>query len=868
MDDLLSMILLSMGVVALMLGYQMHQEDPRQPVNRMILCAAILAFFLNFGYCVIGVVNDLTLAQVARGISLIGILEYLTFMVHYFSVLAQIKRKYRIRMIIVLYTLCLIVLIQLINPSNVSFIKDEYGFYFSPRMGWIRSIQGIYMSATVIAGYAILVYWYRHTTKKRERSMIKKLSPLGLVITITCLVDYIITSMLGLGSYSISCFGVFLSFLLLYQTAKQYNSFFFNVRRMGEIIYDYGSTPVILLDDKSRIQFANTAAYDFLEEKEEDIVNYNFGKYFKYESGNNQFFTRLVGGVSKMKDDAILKKNGKHCTILTTVIYDKFDEIMSYVCFVYDTSAEHEFIEALEHSKQEVETAYRAKSAFLANMSHEIRTPMNAIIGMSDIILRGDLNEEQRDQVGNIKMAGNILLRIINDILDISKIESGKYDLLNENYDIPNLINDVTNMIMVRLEGKPIEFEIIVDDTLPRKLVGDSMRIKQVLINILGNAAKYTEQGLIIMNVSWNHNEENPEMSVTVKDTGAGIKEEDLGKIFEIFNQINTRKDKAIQSSGLGLALSKNLVELMGGHIEAESVYGEGSTFRVFIPQRVIVYEGIGEVIAIQLRNKSYRPLGQKDERIKAKNLKGSKILVVDDNKVNLLVVKGLLKIYEAGVDVAESGQEAINMIQKEKYDLIFMDHMMPGLDGVDTTKMIRKMHDGKYRKIPIVALTANVLKEAKNRFVEAGMVDFLAKPIEPQELDRIINTWVPQAQAEDNEDIILNAEVLLDTDLGLKTVGGSMENYRIILETYMTENEKKLVNLENLIEADLKLYITIVHAFKGSSRTIGALTLGDMCEKLEHAGKAGEVEVLKRETVLMIDKMRRVFDEITKYLE
>lgn len=403
-------------------------------------------------------------------------------------------------------------------------------------------------------------------------------------------------------------------------------------------------------------------------------------------------------------------------------------------------------MEEMEKLMHQAEASNEAKSVFLANMSHEIRTPMNAICGMADMLLDEDLSEQGREYAATIKTSGDGLLSIINDILDFSKIESGKMPIIPEEYYFSSMIHDVMSMMEVRLKGRPVELIAKVSDNVPRKLYGDIGRVKQIIINIMGNATKFTHEGSITLTVSWKQEEgDTGRMIVSVADTGIGIREADMDKLFRSFEQVDMKKNRGMEGTGLGLSISKLLVENMGGSIKVESEYGKGSTFCFDILQKVIdatpcEYSKNNKVVEL----KQFVIDFQAPE---------ARVLVVDDNKVNLRVAKGLLKKFGITPDLVDNGQDSVDSIRRQvKYDLVFMDHMMPEIDGIEATKMIRAIGTPYTDNLPIVALSANAVQGMEAEFLVGGMNDFLPKPIDMEMLGRILKKWLPQ-------ELIRNAE-------------------------------------------------------------------------------------------------------------
>jgi len=387
-----------------------------------------------------------------------------------------------------------------------------------------------------------------------------------------------------------------------------------------------------------------------------------------------------------------------------------------------------------------------AKSQFLATMSHEIRTPLNAVIGLSEIELRNRMSDSSRENILQIHQSGASLLEIINDILDISKIEAGSFELVPAEYETAPFISGTVNLNMVRLGSKPINFVLNINGDFPAKLIGDEMRVKQVLNNLLSNAIKYTDEGTITLSIAWaNHSAKKVKLIFTVQDTGIGIRADDIKKLFTSYTQLDTGASRKIEGTGLGLAITKNLVEMMGGSIGVESEYGKGSVFTAEIIQGIGQTDSpsIGEETAGVLRNFRYhsKETGSLSLGKITLWLPQVRVLVVDDLPANLLVARGLLAPYGLQVDTAASGREAIELVKNQAYDLIFMDHMMPEMDGVKTSADIRKIEG--YAHTPIIALTANALRGMREFYLEKGFQDYLSKPINSKALDEVITNWL-----------------------------------------------------------------------------------------------------------------------------
>lgn len=522
-----------------------------------------------------------------------------------------------------------------------------------------------------------------------------------------------------------------------------------------------------------------------------------------------------------------------------------------------------------EMRTEKAEVMAQAKSDFLANISHEIRTPINAVLGMNEIILRESREESVLEYAGNIESAGQKLLALINDILDFSKLESEKMEIVNAPYHVSSLIIDLNNMIEDRARKKGLQLVVQVSKEIPENLIGDEVRLNQIVLNLLTNAVKYTEKGRVELVVSHKKGEEGSIwLEFLVKDTGIGIRKEDMDQLFDSFQRFDEKRNRAVEGTGLGLSIAKNLVELMGGEMVVNSVYGKGSEFTVSIPQKIITDEPVGNY-----KRRIKKRVAAATEKQADYAAPEACILAIDDNRMNLKVLQGLLRGVNACLETAESGSEGIEKLRHQKFDLIFLDHRMPHMDGLET---IRKMQEENLLLgTPVIALTANAISGAREMYIQNGFQDYLSKPISGKKLEEMLAQWLPKEKIQvkgDQKDksvpikkIMQELRMLLDMEAALEYAGNDPEMLIANLR-FFCENAPVL--LENLSsdfrKGDYENYGIHAHALKSNAATIGAMGLSKRAKELEYACRGKNIDlVLKKH-----EEMMEVYRRLAEYLK
>ena len=529
----------------------------------------------------------------------------------------------------------------------------------------------------------------------------------------------------------------------------------------------------------------------------------------------------------------------------------------------------------LRKAKRQAEEANRAKSDFLASMSHEIRTPINAVLGMDEMIIRESDNEHILEYASNINNAGKSLLNLINDILDFSKIEAGKMEILSDEYKTSFMITDLVNMVAVRAHNKGLELVVNANPDLPSVLLGDEDRVKQCILNILTNAVKYTEKGTVTFDLNFEKESDDEIMlEVSVKDTGIGIKPEDLERLFSPFERVDLQRNRNIEGTGLGLSIVKNLLNLMGSALEVSSEYGKGSEFSFKLKQRVVDWKRMGDFA--EAYKKSILNQNKYTELFRAPD---ASLLVVDDTEMNLTVFKGLLKKTRIRIDTAVSGNDALKLVRSHHYDMMFIDHRMPVMDGIDTLKAMNELVDNKCRGVPCIAFTANAGAGSRDKYRSYGFDDYISKPVSPSELEELIIRYLPPEKIDiiDPEDAEIddaNADAgevdenfvaayreaeNLSYNVAIASCGDTavLKDSAITFYKTIDERAEEIKNLAD--KRDIQNYTIKVHALKSSARIVGAVNLSVMAEYLERCGNENNIDEILAKTDALLEDYRAI---------
>ena len=732
--QIFSIILLSFGASALYLGFSAMRKQFREYLGNSVL--GLLCFFSaiwSYGFGMVFLTTNTTIAYWGRTIGMIGVFGFLTAVQILIGILSSMPKK-------LYYFFCgytflgVFLYLPIVSPSASVYFMNEWGMTYSFTPGLVNDLYSAYSIIYAInLGISI---WKVISLSENKRSKVTgyKMLITFIIVFIGMVLDTIMP-MFGFGAIPGSSISQFIGLIVIYYAIVDYNKTRLTVMNMSGYVYSSISEPVMVFTNDGICKLYNKAAGEtfknsLFKNKEEEI---NIHSIFRLPEN----FLSYKG--EHRTDDTFTYADNIPVQIQTSKIRDKYGDQIGLILTIRDMTEINQMMYSLVEAKKLADASNLAKTTFLANMSHEIRTPLNAIVGFSELLLKSDLSGEDKEQIEDIRSSSHNLLTIINDILDITKIESGKMELVNSEYNILDVIKDTYLITETLANKRGLSFSMDVDKDIPSMLYGDPVRIRGLFVNILNNAVKYTKDGSVKFTASVVKKDYyKAVLRFEVTDTGIGIKEEDIPHLFETFAQVDKKINSGIEGTGLGLAIVKGFIDLMQGSIEVKSVYGKGSTFILTIPQEIVDNKPIGE-FNIDSKNK------EATSSITDIKFTGIRVLAVDDNGINLKVISKILSKYEIDVTVASSGQNAIELCKNKEFDIILMDQMMPGMDGVEAMTHIRTISD-KYKiggDCVIIALTANAISGVREQLIAEGFDDYLSKPIEIASMEHMFSSLI-----------------------------------------------------------------------------------------------------------------------------
>ena len=713
---------------------QRHTKDDK--LSRILAFVTASSLIWSLGAGLLVVQKDVKIAHIARCIDLLGTVSFMVSIIMLLSCISEYNGKWY-KIFSWFSYLGFILLIFSFLPDIYEFTPSSWGMSFQFKNAFYGNIYVIYFALCVV----IMLFFIRIMLKSKKKSIVYfgRGFLIVMIIIIIGTVSDMFLPYLGMSSAPGSSIAQFWGLLIVWYTAENISHSRLTVKNMSLKVYYDLTSPVIMANVNGDILVCNDAAREFFgfTQKEGEVYGNMYSLFNLPEGEDVQDFQPTLSF------DAYCLVNGIYCNILSNTALDNFGEPIGYISVITDLSKQMEAMEKIEEARREAIEANRAKSLFLANMSHEIRTPVNAIVGFSEVALAENPSDSIRDCLNDIKNASATLLASINDILNISKIESGKMEIVTEEYSLRGLLKNVSKIISVQAGDKNLSFDIELSGFVPTKLMGDDVRIQEILINLCNNSVKYTSEGGLKLKVSGERvSPEDVLMTFAVSDTGMGIKKEDMENLFAAYERMDKEKNHRTEGTGLGLSIVRGYLDLMGGRIDVESEYTKGSTFTVVLRQKIVDPTPINR-----------EELMKSDEtsgKLGGFVIKDTKILVVDDNRVNLKVMSKILEKYGVTPDLALSGEEAISMCKNTQYPIVFMDHMMPKMDGCEAMAAIRKMNDYYKDTSKIIVLTANAIDGVKEELMYSGFDEYLSKPINYIELEKILKHFISTEKREE----------------------------------------------------------------------------------------------------------------------
>lgn len=847
-------ILFTCFITALYLSVKSYQKDKlKYPENRLFSLLCFFSALWSFGFWGVNIQTIPEKAYLFRAVGMVGVFTYLIIAQLLICFLSDVKKSVYTQIAAVSaigYVICFFI----IQKDQVVYQLTEIGMTYRFNKGFWNTAYIVYCITIAVNILLSICYIILHSFRKRMHVLAKKLLFIEFIIIMGMVLDTVFP-LLDIPAVPGSTIGQFIGLIAMYQAISFVNRYRITIDNMSTYVYYSLTTPVLVYDYNYKLQILNDTAHKFIGIDETETAATNIDALFSIRPEKAFHFT------GNRKDiDVVCHHNQLHCSLSISKIYDDYHDIIGYIITVTDLSERINAMSKLEKAMGEAKNANQAKTTFLANMSHEIRTPMNAILGFTELVLKEEISNPVREYVNGIHLSARNLLAIINDILDITKIESGKMEIIPDNYYFADLLEDVSLITSQQASQKGLAFVMNTDKNIPTQLFGDKVRIRGVLINILNNAVKYTKEGTVTFETKiLSMEDDNIELAFIVSDTGTGIRPEDQKNLFKSFERLDPQLHYGIEGSGLGLSIAKGYVTLMGGDIAVESEYGAGSVFTITISQKVIDRTPMEHCFTIN--NRSEKSSGCK------LTIRDTRALLVDDNPVNLLVAKALLNSYGLSVDTAASGSIAVNACKNTHYPLVFMDQMMPDMDGIEAMRQIRAL-DSYYASgggSKIIVLTANAIRGSRDHLISEGFDEYLGKPLNLRQLERLLILFLPsekltitpalppdntidEAAIPDGAEISYLQKSLpeMDVSLGIENCGGNVSDYINVLKINFTYGQKHLEELADmLVRKDYENYTIKVHSIKSTALGIGAIATSNLALEQEKAGREGKYEYI-----------------------
>ncbi len=733
MNIAISFLLYTFAILTFIKGFEIYKRDYDVIHKKQYILYSITAFLSSvwsFGYAMLWIQTDPEMARAWRAFGMIGVLllfDFVTeFMVQWLEGAGLFKLYVR-----VFSALAVFLWPFLIGEESVAFYRHEtlgMTYRFSPNI-W----NTLYNAYSVIVGinlFLMCFYILKQSKRRKMRAIIRRIMICLIVVMLGMVFDTLLP-IFGYdalpGSTLTQGIGVLMvSGVLDFQRKSE-----ITVENISEFVYSSVNTPVLIYDEKGKFRIANNGAKDFFVGYSKDIEQKKINEIFDFRDTDFQFADK------KMTLEAECKLNKRYCQVEISKIFDEYHDVIGCIVVLNDLTEKRDIIQRLQTSEHEADMANHAKSNFLARMSHEIRTPINGVIGMNEMILQKSTDEQIINYASMVKLSAHNLMELINDILDISKIEANHMVVENSIYSFKKLLKEVLLQGYVKSKEKGIDFGIEIKESIPETLNGDEKKLRQIISNLISNALKYTKEGFVHIIAEGIWKDEKYFIKIIVKDTGIGIAEENFDKIFEAFERIDYQKHQGIEGTGLGLAIVKSLLEIMEGEVTVRSEYGKGSEFEIIVPQKPVSEKSFD---CIEMEGTDETEDGA--QRISL-SIPGKRILVVDDNEINRIVASELLAYTEAEIDTAESGKECLKLVTTNCYDFILLDHIMPEMDGIQVLQELRKIPDNNSKNAKIIVLTANAIQGARENYLSKGFDDYLSKPIDMTEVEKVLGKYL-----------------------------------------------------------------------------------------------------------------------------